>query len=260
MKVTGHRRERFRRHARRQRARAARTRVAVLARHPAAPATGTNGRSKPVVATCSIRPPWAGAIAGRDAVIHLVGIIHEEGTQTFDVMHRQAVGERRRAQRESAFVGSSHERQGTAEDSPSEYGRTKAAGERVVAGSGLDWTIFRPSIVSGPGGRVRFAAVRRSSRRTALHSGHRKGETKFQTGLRLRRRPRFSDALEKPETIGRTFDVGGRGLTLNEVSARSRRRLKAAENPRPSPALVGKDPCAGLRFLARRGLIDARRP
>src|SRR5262249_48562533 len=92
------------------------------------------------------------ALSGRDAVIHLVGIIHEEGDQTFDRMHRVAAENVIAAARKAGVPRLVHmSAMGSTEDSPSEYGRTKAAGEKAVRESGLDWTVFRPSILFGPG-------------------------------------------------------------------------------------------------------------
>ncbi len=70
--------------------------VAVLARDPE---KTRNRYNRPVEAVAGdvLEPAsLASAAAGRDAVVHLVGIIHEEGEQTFDRMHRRGHGERRR--------------------------------------------------------------------------------------------------------------------------------------------------------------------
>lgn len=40
---------------------------------------------------------------------------------------------------------------GARPDSPARYHRSKAAAEVLIQSSGLDWTIFRPSLVYGPG-------------------------------------------------------------------------------------------------------------
>ena len=94
------------------------------------------------------------AIRGCDAVIHLVGIIREfpEKGITFEQLHTRAsfnvisaiktVGPKRYLHMSAL---------GAAEDSPSAYHQTKAVAERAVTLSGLDWTIFRPSLIYGPG-------------------------------------------------------------------------------------------------------------
>ena len=85
-------------------------------------------------------------------MIHLVGIINEKGDQTFDRMHREATENVLAAAKAAGVRRYLHmSAMGSSEDSPSQYGRTKAAGEKAVRASGLDWTIFRPSIVFGPG-------------------------------------------------------------------------------------------------------------
>jgi NADH dehydrogenase len=159
------------------------------------------------------------ALRGRDAVIHLVGIIHERGAQTFDRMHRQAAENVVAAARDAGVRRLLHmSAMGASEDAPSEYARTKAAGERAVAASGLDWTIIRPSIVFGPGdGFVSLLApiVRKNPLFIPVIG---KGETRFQPVSVYDVARVFADALEKPETIGRTFEVGGPDVfTLNEI-------------------------------------------
>jgi len=92
-----------------------------------------------------------GLVEGKDAMIHLVGIIREEGENSFDRVHRQGtenvLNEARKAGVRK-FVQMSA--LGTREDAVSTYHRSKWAGEEAVRSSGLDWTIFRPSIIYGP--------------------------------------------------------------------------------------------------------------
>jgi uncharacterized protein YbjT (DUF2867 family) len=193
--------------------------VAVLARHPDGARNRFNRPVERVRGDVLNVPSLVAALRGRDAVIHLVGIIHEQGAQTFDRMHRLAPENVAAAAREAGVRRLLHmSAMGASEESPSEYARTKAAGERVVAESGLDWTIFRPSIVFGPGdGFVSLLApiVRKNPLFIPVIG---RGETRFQPVSVYDVARVFGDALEKPETVGKTFEVGGPDvLTLNEI-------------------------------------------
>src|SRR5262249_47605438 len=161
----------------------------------------------------------AAAASGCDAVVHLVGIIHEKGAQTFDRIHREAV------QNVLAAMGSARggrlvymRAMGRAADSPSEYGRTKAAGEAAVRQSGLDWTVFRPSIQFGPGdGFVSLlAGIVRGNPGFIPVIGP--GTTRFMPVSVYDVARVFADALEKPETIRGAYELGGpETFTLNEI-------------------------------------------
>ena len=193
--------------------------VAVLARHAEA---ARNRYNHPVEAvTGNVLEPASllSAARGRDAIIHLVAIIHERGSQTFDAVHRtgtenavaaaQAAGVRR-------FLHMSA--MGVAGDAPSVYGRTKAAGEQAVRGSGLDGTIFRPSLIFGPGDGFAslLAPVVRKNPMFIPVIGP--GTTKFMPVSVHDVARVFVSALEKPETIGKSFEVGGpETVTLNEL-------------------------------------------
>ena len=92
---------------------------------------------------------WA---ASATSAVNLVGILHERGRDTFERVHvefpRTFVGACRNAGvsrivHMSALAASP--------DAASAYLRSKAAGEAVIADSGLEWTIFRPSVIFGPG-------------------------------------------------------------------------------------------------------------
>lgn len=93
----------------------------------------------------------AGAAAGCDAVIHLVGIISEVGRQTFENAHIRAtenVLAAARAAGVSRYVQMSA--LGTHAGAVSRYHQTKWAAEEAVRASGLPWTILRPSLIFGP--------------------------------------------------------------------------------------------------------------
>jgi NADH dehydrogenase len=107
---------------------------------------------------------------------------------------------------------------GTSADSPSEYARTKAAGEAAVRESPLDWTIFRPWIIFGPGDGFVSLLAPIVEKNPLFIPVIGRGETRFQPVSVYDVARIFGDALEKPETIGKTFEVGGPDvLTLNEI-------------------------------------------
>jgi len=88
---------------------------------------------------------------GAETLIHLVGIIRETGSNTFDAVHRQGtVNVVKAALRHNVQRYVHMSALGTRADAPSSYHRTKWEGEQAVRKSGLSWTIFRPSIIFGP--------------------------------------------------------------------------------------------------------------
>ena len=97
-------------------------------------------------------PSIAGCMEGVEAVIHLVGVISEVGENTFDRVHRvgteNLIAEAKKA-KVKRFIHMSA--LGTRAGARSRYHQTKWAAEEAVRASGLDWTIFRPSIIYGPG-------------------------------------------------------------------------------------------------------------
>lgn len=103
---------------------------------------------------------------------------------------------------------------------PGLYGRTKLMADRLLLDSGIPVTVLRPSLVYGPGRRgvfVKLASlVRQLPVIPVLGSGT------------WRIRPLFLDdlvsvvleILARPETVGRTYDMGGPDLvTYNEFLA-----------------------------------------
>ena len=95
------------------------------------------------------------ALAGCDAVINLIGILHESRKSSFDKVHRELperVAQACVAQGVPRLLQMSALQ--AAPDAPSAYLRSKAAGEAAVkqaAGQAIQVTFFRPSVVFGRG-------------------------------------------------------------------------------------------------------------
>lgn len=90
---------------------------------------------------------------GADAMIHLVGIIREApGGQTFRKMHVDATRSALRACASAGITRYVHMSAiGVSDLAKAEYQKTKFEAEKLVRDSDLDWTIFRPSLIHGPG-------------------------------------------------------------------------------------------------------------
>ncbi|MBA4374535.1 MAG: complex I NDUFA9 subunit family protein [Thermodesulfovibrio sp.] len=92
-----------------------------------------------------------GILNPEDMVIHLVGIILEQGGSTFQRVHvegtRNLVSEAKRAGVSHFFYQSAL---GADLKGITPYLRTKAEAEEILKASGLSYTIFRPSLIIGP--------------------------------------------------------------------------------------------------------------
>jgi NADH dehydrogenase len=234
--------------------------VRVLARNPA---NARNRYNRPVeiVAGNVLEPAsLARACAGQEAVVHLVGVIWEKGDQTFDRMHREAAENVVGAARGAGVGRFLHmSAMGSSEDSPSQYGRTKAAGQKAVRASGLDATVFRPSIIFGPGdGFVSLLAglIRRNPGFIPVIGP---GTTQFMPVSIYDVARVFAESLDKPETAGKVFEVGGpQTFTLNAID-----REIAAAVGKPRKPLVhfplwwGRFLAGRFEWLARKGAIDS---
>ena len=97
----------------------------------------------------------ANLVRGMDAVINLVGVLHDaRGKRGFEQAHvalPRNVITACRANGVRRYVHMSA--LGADINGPSKYQRTKGAAEALVRASELDWTIFRPSVVFGRGDR-----------------------------------------------------------------------------------------------------------
>ena len=103
--------------------------------------------------------------AGADAVVHVAGLINAPDRAGFEAVNvggtaAMVDSARRAGVRRFVHISSLAAR----EPGLSDYGWSKARAERVVAASGLDWTIVRPPALYGPGDRETFELFRMARR------------------------------------------------------------------------------------------------
>lgn len=115
-------------------------------------------------------------MSGCGAVIHLVGIITEHGEETFQRVHVQGTEHVLAAMRRAKVRRLLHmSALGAGPKSPTEYFCTKWAAEELVRASAIDYTIFRPSTIFGPGDgfiNTLVAQIRRYPVIPIIGSGH----------------------------------------------------------------------------------------
>lgn len=159
------------------------------------------------------------AMRGVEAVVHLVGIIAEKGAQSFERVH---VGGTRNVLAAAKAAGVKRHLQmsalGAGPQATSGYSSSKYAAEQLVQSSGLEWTIFRPSLVFGQGddffGRVLKNLV--SSGPIVPQIGD--GSFPFRPVWVGDVAAAFTQALTNPATIGKTFDlVGPKEYTFKQL-------------------------------------------
>jgi NADH dehydrogenase len=162
----------------------------------------------------------AEAMTGTDAVIHLVGIISEAGRSTFETIHtrgtKQVVAAAQRAGVRRFLHMSAL---GTRPDAASRYHQTKWAAEEAVRQSGLNYTIFRPSLIYGPEDQFvnLFASIARFSPVLPVMG---EGAARFQPIAVECVAQAFVRALEEPQASGQTYDLCGPDtLSLPELLA-----------------------------------------
>lgn len=162
----------------------------------------------------------AGAGAGCAAVIHLIGIIREFPAQgiTFDRLHRQATENLIAVARTHGIPRFVHmSANGTRAEAVSAYHRSKWQAEEALRASALEWTIFRPSLIFGPGdGFVSMLAgmVKRFPVVPVIGDGDYTMSPVAVGDVAAS----FVKALTMPETAGQLYHCGGpQTLSYNRI-------------------------------------------
>lgn len=152
----------------------------------------------------------AGKVDGCEIVVHLVGIIEEKGNATFDSIIRQGT---ENVLAEAKRAGVKHfvhmSALGARNDPQYGYHTAKYRAEQSVMNSGLTYTIFRPSVIFGPGdGFINtLAGVVRSFPVIPVVGS---GATRFQPVQVGDVADAFARAVNDPETTAnQVYELGG---------------------------------------------------
>lgn len=203
----------------------------------------------------------AKAAQGAQAAIHIVGIISERrlAGQTFHRLHVEATRRVLDACKAAGVKRFCHmSALGTRPNAVSEYHRTKWLAEGYVKDSGLDWTIFRPSIIHGPDGEfmrmmrtfvcdatVPVLGVFPAPFPVIPYFGD--GQHKLQPVSVKDVAYCFVAALSRPETIGKIYELGGpEAMSWKELYRVCREEIPGAKTWKP---VVGQ-PVAAAKLMA----------
>lgn len=187
---------------------------------------------------------------GADAAINLVGILNERGRDGagFQRAHValtekiiaacHATGTTRLLQMSAlnAGRGSSH------------YLRTRGEAEARVKASGLDWTIFQPSVIFGPGDGLfgRFASLLTLAPILPLA----RAEAKFAPVYVGDVMEAFTRALDEPASVGQSYELyGPQVLSLAEIVRYTARHLGLRRLVLPLPDALARLQAAIFDFV-----------
>jgi uncharacterized protein YbjT (DUF2867 family) len=200
----------------------------VLARLPAASRPGIEVRIGDITEPATLGP----ALAGADAVVHLVAIARDRGDGreldrvnlegTRNVVEAIASTGIRRLVHQGAL--------GVVDDPSLHYARSKARAEGLVQASSLDWTILKPSLLWGErdGFFNTVAGLVRTSPGIVPVPGN--GSARFQPLAVTDAALAVRLSVERPATIGASYELGGprywtyRQITREVLRGMGRRR------------------------------------
>lgn len=192
------------------------------------------------------------AAQSTDAILHLVGIIREDPGRgvTFGRLHVETARNVLAAARRWDIPRVVHmSALGAVPGGTTAYHHTKGIAEALVRESGLSWTILRPSVVFGEGDLF-LSTLSRVVRTAPVVPVPGDGKYMLQPVWVDDVANAFAEALSRPGTVGRSYDVGGPdrftydGLLDAVGAAAGRGRVRKVHVPLP---LVR----AGVRLLSR---------
>ena len=173
------------------------------------------------------------ALAGADAVVNLVGILHEGRGATFSEAHAELPERLAEICRAVGITRLLHVSALNADvAAPSAYLRSKGRGEQAVKRSNLAWTIFRPSVVFGAGDTflALFAKLARLMPVMFLACP----DARFQPVWVEDLAQAVAQSVDDPATVGQSYNLcGPKVYTLSELVA------YAAQCAGAKPRIVG---------------------
>jgi len=168
----------------------------------------------------------APALKGATTIIHTVAIAIEKGGRTYEAINYQGtvnVVEAARAAGGRRFINISQ--LGADPKLPYRFLASKGRAQEYVAGSGLDWTAFRPSVIWGPEDEFANTFARLVPFSPVIFPIVGDDQSRFQPVWVEDVAMCVVQALDNPVTFGKEYELGGTEvLTLEEIE---RRTLKA---------------------------------
>ncbi len=151
----------------------------------------------------------AASAEGCSAIVHLVGIIRERSAVTFERLHVQATLNMIGVAKEAGITRYLQmSALGTRASARSRYHQTKWLAEEAVRRTAAAWTIFRPSIIFGPGDEFLSVLVRMVRRLPAVPVlGD--GTYRLQPITVDHVAEGFVRALLSGSSVGQTYEVAG---------------------------------------------------
>ncbi|WP_418318410.1 complex I NDUFA9 subunit family protein [Piscinibacter sakaiensis] len=204
-------------------------------------------------------------VAGHDAVINLVAILHGNERQ-FEAVHvdlprRLAAACTAEGVRRVIHVSAL----GVSDDAPSAYLRSKAKGEEVLRSAGLQLTLLRPSVMFGANDRFinLFASMQRFAPVVPL-AGH---DARMQPVWVEDIASALVACLDQPGTSGQTIECAGPTVfTLGELVAMAGRWAGHQRPVLPLPDSLGRmqawvmEHLPGTPLLSRDNLLSLQVP
>jgi NADH dehydrogenase len=173
----------------------------------------------------------AWCLRGQQAVINLVGVLHGgRGSSGFKQAHVELARKVVDACRQQGVQRLLHMSALNADaQGPSDYLRSKGAAEVIVRDSGLAYTIFRPSVIFGPGDRFLsvFACMQSMLPVVVLACPNARFQPVYVEDVAAA----FAEALEDPDSVRAAYDLcGPKVYTLRQLM---RYAGEVSGHPRP---------------------------
>jgi predicted dehydrogenase/nucleoside-diphosphate-sugar epimerase len=159
------------------------------------------------------------AMAGCDAVVHCAAVISETAPDENLSLQVNVVGTENLIQacRLSGVRRLVHiSAHSASETNTSVYGRTKREADTRIQGSDLDWTILKPAIIYGPGGKGLFVKITRLVNKLPVIPVIGPGNEELRPIFVHDLTEAVFSCLDKTATVGRIYDLGGQDtVTFN---------------------------------------------
>lgn len=208
---------------------------------------GDVGQIAPINVSIAEEATLAQLVAGCDTVICAAGTMTGRG---MDLVHHRGPAMLARLAANAGVRRFVHiSALGAAPHSPSEYARSKAAGEAAVLAAFPAATILRPSLVFGPDDNLfnRFAGLARFAPVLPLIGG---GETRFQPVFVGDVADAATAALDQPEAAGKIYELGGPEiLTFRQLMTLLLKEIRRHRLLLPVPAALAAPGAYFLEFI-----------